>query len=90
MVKLQSYAVPHNKMKEHLKQAGTKINPVLLPIPQLLQNKQKNQNQPTKQFKKNKTRQKRRFSTYLEVLVSQQVLSGVSAICWGDQSFQCI
>lgn len=35
MFKLQNYAIPRNKLREHLKQVGTKINPTLLPIPEL-------------------------------------------------------
>lgn len=45
MFKLQSYALPHNKLREHLEQVGTKVN--IVPAPDLLQ---KNL-QPTKQTK---------------------------------------
>lgn len=45
--KLQNYALPHNKLREHLKQVGTKANLPLLPVPELLQ---KNP-QPSKQTK---------------------------------------
>lgn len=45
--KLQNYDLPHNKLREHLKQVGTKANLPLLPVPELLP---KNP-QPTKQAK---------------------------------------
>ena len=74
LFKLQNHAIPHNKLRAHLKPPGTKINPMLLPIPWLLLKKKK------------KKGQKRKFLPYyhLEVLVAQQVLIAVSETHIGE------
>lgn len=66
--KLQICAVPHNKLRKHLKEVGTKLNPMLLPIPQLLKKKKK----------------RFLLYSHLEVLVAQKIVICVNIICVGE------
>lgn len=83
VLELQNYALPHNKLREHLKQVGTRLNLLLLPAPELLPKKI-----PTK--KTNKIHRRLLLCSHLEVLVAQHVLSGMSIKCWEGQSFPCV
>lgn len=70
MFKLQNYALPRNKMREHLKQVGNEANLLLLPVPELLQKK-------SPADKPNKIHRMVLLYSHLEVLGAQQVLHGV-------------
>lgn len=72
--KLQNCAVPHNKLRKHLKEVGTKLKPMLLPIPQLLKKKKKVST----------------LFSFESTSGTKDCHLCEHNMCWGDQNFQCI